>query len=54
MSHLTGAVGLLARDLVSRALAGSVAVQVHVDARASRLTAARVTPSAILRCKLRF
>ncbi|WP_437766975.1 hypothetical protein WME77_08030 [Sorangium sp. So ce764] len=54
MSHLTGAVGLLARDLVSRTLAGSVAVQVRVDARASRLTAARVTPSAILRCKLRF
>ena len=54
MSHLTGPVGLLARDLVSRALAGSVAVQVHVDARASRLTAARVTPSAILRCKLRL
>ncbi|XXX71671.1 hypothetical protein WMF30_28900 [Sorangium sp. So ce134] len=54
MSHLTGAVGLLARDLVSRTLAGSVAVQVRVDARASRPTAARVTPSAILRCKLRL
>ncbi|WP_437617562.1 hypothetical protein [Sorangium sp. So ce1151] len=54
MSHLTGAVGLLARDLMSRTLAGSVAVRARVDARASRLTAARVTPSAILRCKLRL
>ncbi|WP_433937577.1 hypothetical protein AB3662_23445 [Sorangium cellulosum] len=54
MSHLTGAVGLLARDLVSRTLAGTVAVRARVDARASRLTAARVTPSAILRCKLRL
>ncbi|WP_437805057.1 hypothetical protein [Sorangium sp. So ce1078] len=54
MAHLTGPVGLLARDLVSRTLAGSVAVQVRVDARASRLMAARVTPSAILRCKLRL
>ncbi|WP_437719758.1 hypothetical protein [Sorangium sp. So ce861] len=54
MAHLTGTVGLLARDLVSRTLAGSVAVQVRVDARASRLTAARVNPSAILRCKLRL
>ncbi|XYH92413.1 hypothetical protein ACMHYB_31610 [Sorangium sp. So ce1128] len=54
MSHLTGAVGLLARHLMSRTLAGSVAVQARVDARASRLTAARVTPSAILRCKLRL
>jgi hypothetical protein len=31
-----------------------VAVRARVDARASRLTAARVTPSAILRCKLRL
>ncbi|WP_437878960.1 hypothetical protein [Sorangium sp. So ce513] len=54
MAHLTGPVGLLARDLVSRTLAGTVAVQARVDARASRLTAARVTPSAILRCKLRL
>lgn len=54
MAHLTGPVGLLARDLARRTLAGTVAVQVHIDARASRLQAARVTPSAVLRCKIRL
>ncbi|AUX43894.1 hypothetical protein SOCE26_053500 [Sorangium cellulosum] len=53
-AHLTGVVGLLAGDLARRALAGSVSVQVRVDARASRLTAARVTPRAIPRCKVRL
>ncbi|WP_437683805.1 hypothetical protein [Sorangium sp. So ce131] len=53
-AHLTGVVGVLAGDLARRALAGSVSVQVRVDARASRLTAARVTPRAILHCKVRL
>ncbi|MGK4004263.1 hypothetical protein WMF31_16635 [Sorangium sp. So ce1036] len=53
-AHLAGVVGLLAGDLARRTLAGTVAVRLRVDARASRLTAARVDPSAILRCKVRF
>jgi ADP-dependent NAD(P)H-hydrate dehydratase / NAD(P)H-hydrate epimerase len=54
MAHLSGPLGVLAGTVARRTLTGSVAVRLRVDARASRLAAARVEPSALFRCSAHF
>lgn len=51
-AHLGAPLGRLAGDLARQALGGSVAVRIQVDARASRLDAARVDQSARVGCRL--